>query len=101
MATKGNQPPVRTLYGPAITEAIASGDLEAMKKIREEALDVLASAAEVEKLLPQLDQALSAKGWDGPIVLYGVVIQDAAARGDKTELARLKAEVDYYSRLLS
>ena len=42
-----------------------------------------------KRLLPELEKAIQAKG--GPIrVLYGVSIQDAIARGDQAEIARLK-----------
>ena len=87
------------LYAVPIQEAITSGDIAKMNQIRDEAFAYLASASDIERLLPELEKAIQAKG--GPIrVLYGVSIQDAIARGDQAEIARLKAEVAYYSRLL-
>ena len=93
----GNPP--AALYAVPIHEAIASGDVAKMSAIRTEVFAHLAAVAEMERLLPALDGAIQAKG--GPIkTLYGGAIQDAAARGDQAELARMKAEVDYYRRLL-
>lgn len=91
--------PSIAMYGVPIQDAIASGDVNKMSAIREQAFAYLAAVAEVERLLPALDTAIKAKG--GPIrTLYGVTIQDAVQRGDQAELARLKAEVAYYQRLL-
>ncbi len=93
----GSQP--RPLYAVPIHEAIASGDVAKMTAVRTEVFAFLASVAEVERLLPALDSAITGKG--GPITaLYAVSIQDAVARGDQAELARMKAEVDYYRRML-
>jgi hypothetical protein len=89
----------RVLYGVSIQEAIASGDVAKMTAIREQAFTYMASVAEVERLLPALEAAIKTKG--GPVVvLYAVTIQNAVARGDQAELARLRAEVAYYSRML-
>ncbi|MCH8617565.1 DUF1843 domain-containing protein [Undibacterium sp. TS12] len=94
-----NAAPLAALYAVPMHDAIASGDVSKMLAIRDQVLDYLTSAAAIERLLPSLDRALKAKGMP-PQALYGVSIQDAVARGDQAELARLKAEVAYYSRLL-
>ncbi|MFN9646490.1 MAG: DUF1843 domain-containing protein [Cyanobacteriota bacterium] len=93
---KGN---LQTLYGPALTEAIASGDTAKMAAARDAAFAHIAMSTEVARLLPELEKAIKAKG--APIrPLYAVTIQDAVSRGDQAELTRLKGEVAYYSNLL-
>ncbi|MFZ6746216.1 DUF1843 domain-containing protein [Undibacterium sp. JH2W] len=99
MASPTHATPLAALYAVPMHDAIASGDVGKMSAIRDQALDYLTAAAAIERLLPTLDRALKAKGLP-PQALYGVSIQDAVARGDQAELARLKAEVAYYSRLL-
>ena len=100
MANTHQGGPLTALYAVPMHEAIASGDLSKMSAIRDQALGFLSAAADIERLLPAVDNAIKARG--GPVrTLYGVTIQDALARGDQGELARLKAEVAYYSRILS
>lgn len=87
------------LYASAMTDAIASDDMSQMEEMRNQALDQLAAAAEIEKMLPELDKAINARG--GVIrPLYGVTIQDALAKGDPAEVARLRAEVSAYAKQL-
>ncbi len=95
---KSKQSPVRVLYGPAVSEAIASGDVAEMTEIRKQVFDYLGSVADIERLLPELEKAIESKG-GGIRTLYAVTIQEAAASGDKAEIARIKAEVAYYNRM--
>ena len=99
MVSPTHAAPMAALYGVLMHEAIASGDVSKMIAIRDQALDYLAAASEIERLLPSLEKTMKAKGLP-PQALYGISIQDAVARGDQAELSRLKAEVVYYSRLL-
>lgn len=93
--TKGNIPHPIPLYAVAMNQAIASGDLAQLQAARDAAFDHLANADEVRRLLPELDNAI--RGLGGPIrPLYAVTIQDALKRGDRAEIARLRAEVDTY-----
>ena len=86
-------------YGNAMTEAIGSGDVAKMQQVRDQALAHLSAAADITKLLPALEKAIQSKG--GPIrPLYAVAIQDAVARGDAAEIARIKAELASYTKLL-
>jgi hypothetical protein len=90
----------RVLYGVPITDAIASGDVQRMTAMHEEAMAHYAATADVVRLLPELERAIQAKG--GVIrPLYAVTIQDAMARGDAAEIARLKAQVDVYQGMLA
>ena len=99
MATGSGKGTLHTLYGPALSEAIASGDVAKMSAARDAAFAHLAMSSEVARLLPELEKAIKTKG--GTIrPLYGVSIQDAVARGDQAELARMKGEVAYYNNLL-
>jgi hypothetical protein len=99
MTDSSNQGNIHTLYGPALTEAINSGDTTKMAAMREAAFDYIGKSSEVAKLLPKLEQAMKDKGH--PIrPLYAVTIQEAVARGDEAELSRLKGEVGYYANLL-
>ena len=98
MVSPTHAAPMAALYGVPIHEAIAGGDLSKIVAIRDQALDYLAAASEIERLLPSLEAAMKAKGLP-PQALYGVAIQDAVTRGDQAEIARLKAQVAYYSRL--
>ena len=100
MAGESVRAPSVALYGVSIQDALASGDVNRLSAIRDEALDFLANAAEVRKLLPELEQAI--RGLGGPIrVLYGQALEDARASGDQAQLARLRAEVVYYRGLLA
>jgi hypothetical protein len=99
MATNSGKGPLNTLYGVALNEAIASGDVAKMSAARDAAFSHIAMSSEVSRLLPELENAIKSKG--APIrPLYAVTIQDAMARGDQAELTRLKGEVAYYSDLL-
>lgn len=99
MATDSGKGPLNTLYGVALNEAIASGDVAKMSAARDAAFSHIAMSSEVSRLLPELENAIKSKG--APIrPLYAVTIQDAMARGDQAELTRLKGEVAYYSDLL-
>lgn len=91
------------LYGMAINDAIASGDGAKMRAVRDAAHDHLATAGEVMRLLPALETAIQSTGNGGGVIrpLYAVTIQDALARGDAAEIARLKAEVASYSTTLA
>ena len=100
MTTAAKQSLPIPLYGMAINDAISSGDAAKMSAVRDAAYQHLATAADVTRLLPALENAIKAKG--GVIrPLYAVTIQDALARGDAGELARLKAEVASYAAALS
>jgi hypothetical protein len=87
-------------YGIAMTEAIASGDVSQMSAARDAAFTHMASIADVARLLPELEKAIQAKG---AIIrpLYAVTIQDAKARGDTAELARIKDELHAYAGMLN
>jgi len=99
MSTRKNkQPPVRVLYGSAVSEAIASNDVAEMTEIRKQVFDYLGNVSEIERLLPELEKAIKSKG-GGIRPLYAVTIQEAAASGDRAEIARIKAEVAYYERM--
>jgi hypothetical protein len=99
MTEQSNQGTIHTLYGPALTEAIQSGDAAKMAALRDAAFDYIGKSAEVAQLLPKLEQAIKDKGY--PIrPLYALAIQEAKTRGDQAELSRLKGEVAYYANLL-
>ena len=52
------------------------------------------------RLLPQVEKALATQG--GPVrPLYAVTIQDALARGDQAEIARIKGEIAAYAQLIA
>ncbi|MES2037616.1 MAG: DUF1843 domain-containing protein [Pseudomonadota bacterium] len=87
------------LYAVAMSDAIASGDAAKMSAARDAAFSHLAAAADVARLLPELESAIKSKG--GVIrPLYAVTIQDAVARGDQVEIARIKSELASYGNLL-
>ena len=99
-APQTNYGGVVPLYGVAMSDAMASGDVNKMTAIRDQAFAHLAADAEVARLLPELEKAIQSKG--GLIrPLYAVTIQDALARGDAAEIARLKAEVASYNTMLT
>ncbi|BBB62970.1 MULTISPECIES: DUF1843 domain-containing protein [unclassified Undibacterium] len=98
MVSPTHAAPLAALYAVPMHEAIASGDVKKMSTVRDQALDYLAAASEIERLLPSLETAMKAKGLP-PQALYGVAIQDAVTRGDQAEISRLKAQVAYYNRL--
>ena len=90
---------VHPMYAVAMNEAIASGDTAKLSAARDAAFAHLAAAADVARLLPQLESAIKSKG--GVIrPLYAVTIQDAIARGDNVEIARIKSELASYNNLL-
>jgi hypothetical protein len=99
--TSTNNTPMRPmpLYAVAMSDAIASGDVNAMIAARDAAFDHLAAAQDVTRLLPALESALKAKG---AVIrpLYAVTIQDTLARGNAAEIANLKAELASYASLL-
>ena len=87
------------LYAVAMSDAIASGDAAKLSAAREAAFSHLAAAADVARLLPELESAIKSKG--GIIrPLYAVTIQDAVARGDQVEISRIKSELASYNNLL-
>lgn len=88
------------LYGVAMQQALKSGLLADLQNARDAAVQHLADAAEVARLLPQVEKALAAQG-AVPRPLYAVTIQDALARGDQTEIARIKSEIAAYSQMIS
>ncbi|GAA4802561.1 DUF1843 domain-containing protein [Lysobacter hankyongensis] len=88
------------LYGVAMQEAIKSGVFADLQQVRDAAVQHLADAAEIARLLPEVEKALAAQG-AVPRPLYAVTIQDALARGDQTELARIKSEIAAYSQMIS
>ncbi len=100
MATKKNRTAIAIpLYAVAVSDAIASGDANKMTEIRDQVFTHMATATDVERLLPELEKAIGSKG--GVIrPLYAVTIQDALARGDANEIASLKAEAASYNSLL-
>ncbi|MFZ6746218.1 DUF1843 domain-containing protein [Undibacterium sp. JH2W] len=90
---------IHPMYAVAMSDAIASGDAAQLSAAREAAFSHLAAAADVARLLPELESAIKSKG--GVIrPLYAVTIQDAVARGDAVEIARLKTELTTYNNLL-
>lgn len=98
---KENYRPAIPLYGIAMSDAISSGDVDEMIKVRNQVLDHISATANMQRLLPDLEKAIQAK--KGAIIrpLYAVTIQDAAARGDTQELANIKAELNSYQSLLN
>lgn len=88
------------LYGVAMQQALKSGMLADLQNARDAAVKHLADAAEVARLLPEVEKALAAQG-AVPRPLYAVTIQDALARGDQTEIARIKSEIAAYSQMIS
>lgn len=96
---KDSYGPVIPMYAAAMSDAIASGDTAQLSAAREAAFTHLAAAADVARLLPELENAIKTKG--GVIrPLYAVTIQDALARGDSVEIARIKTELNTYNNLL-
>lgn len=90
----------QVLYGVAMQEALRSGLLADLQNARDAAIQHLADAADVARLLPEVEKALATKGAI-PRPLYAVTIQDAMARGDQAELARIRSEIAAYSLMLS
>ena len=90
----------QVLYGVAMQEAIKSGVFADLQKARDAAVQHLADSAEIARLLPEVEKALAIHG-AVPRPLYAVTIQDALARGDQTELARIKSEIAAYSQMIS
>ncbi len=88
------------LYGVAMQQALKSGLLADLQNARDAAVQHLADAAEIARLLPEVEKALAAQG-AVPRPLYAVTIQDALARGDQTEIARIKSEIAAYSQMIS
>jgi hypothetical protein len=92
--------PSNTLYGQALSQAIASGDAAKMSAARDAAFAHIAASTEVKRLLPELEKAMKTKGVHiRP--LYAVTIQDAIAKGDAAELNRLKGELALYNSMLN
>jgi hypothetical protein len=81
-------------------EAIKSGVFADLQKARDAAVRHLADSAEIARLLPEVEKALAIHG-AVPRPLYAVTIQDALARGDQTEIARIKSEISAYSQMIS
>lgn len=90
----------QVLYGVAMQEAIKSGVFADLQKVRDAAVQHLADSAEIARLLPEVEKALAIHG-AVPRPLYAVTIQDALARGDQTEIARIKSEISAYSQMIS
>jgi hypothetical protein len=90
----------QVLYGVAMQEAIKSGVFADLQKARDAAVQHLADSAEIARLLPEVEKALAIHG-AVPRPLYAVTIQDALARGDQTEIARIKSEISAYSQMIS
>lgn len=88
------------LYGVAMQQALKSGLLADLQNARDAAVQHLADAAEVARLLPEVEKALAAQG-AVPRPLYAVTIQDALARGDQAEIARIKSEIAAYSQMIA
>lgn len=88
------------LYGVAMQQALKSGLLADLQNARDAAVQHLADAAEIARLLPEVEKALAAQG-AVPRPLYAVTIQDALARGDQTEIARIRSEIAAYSQMIS
>lgn len=88
------------LYGVAMQQALKSGLLADLQNACDAAVQHLADAAEIARLLPEVEKALAAQG-AVPRPLYAVTIQDALARGDQTEIARIKSEIAAYSQMIS
>lgn len=89
-----------TLYGVAMQEAIRSGILADLQKARDAAIQHLSDSVEIARLLPEVEKALAIHG-PVPRPLYAVTIQDALARGDQAEIARIKSEIAAYSQMIS
>lgn len=88
------------LYGVAMQDALKSGTLADLQKARDDAVKFLSDAADVARLLPQVEKALAAQG--GVIrPLYAVTIQDALARGDQAEIGRIKGEIAAYAQMIA
>lgn len=88
------------MYAVAMQDALKSGMLADLQKARDDAVKFLSDAAEVARLLPQVEKALAAQG--GVIrPLYAVTIQDALARGDQTEIGRIKGEIAAYAQMIA
>lgn len=88
------------LYAVAMQDALKSGTLADLQKARDAAIQHLSDAAEIARLLPQVEKALATQG--GPVrPLYAVTIQDALARGDQAEIARIKGEIAAYAQLIA
>jgi hypothetical protein len=88
------------LYAVAMQEAIKSGLLADLQKVRDAAVKHLSDTAEIARLLPEVEKALAVHG-AVPRPLYAVTIQDALARGDQTEIARIKGEIAAYAHMIA
>lgn len=92
--------PFVPLYAVAMQDALKSGALADLQKARDDAVKHLADAAEIARLLPEVERALATHG--GVVrPLYAVTIQDALARGDQAEIARIRGEISAYSQMIA
>ncbi|MBW8852669.1 MAG: hypothetical protein JF600_18050 [Xanthomonadales bacterium] len=88
------------MYAIAMQDALKSGAVADLQKARDDAVKFLSDAADVARLLPQVEKALAAQG--GVIrPLYAVTIQDALARGDQAEIGRIKGEIAAYAQMIA
>jgi hypothetical protein len=94
-----------TLYGVAIQQAMASGDLAKMKQVVAQAKDRLAEHSEIQGALSALQAEIAkVEGGShaaGPIVLYGETIQKAIASGNLARMKAVHAEGDAHATELN
>ena len=90
-----------TLYGVAIQQAMASGDLARMKQVATLARTQLAEHAEIQGGLARLQAEIAkVEGGShaaGPVVLYSETIQKAIASGDLARMKAVEAEGDAHA----
>jgi hypothetical protein len=83
-------------YGAAIHAAVAGGDLNAMKNLAGETERWLQQTGNVpaalEVLKAEIAKLQAKGGHGGSVLLYGVAIQNALAKGDLHEMKTLAQE---------
>ena len=85
----------RLLYGVAIHDAIASGDLNRMKALAHEAEAFLEKHGDVRASLQALESEMARiDNGPNPVPPYGVAIHEAISSGDLNRMKAVAAEAE-------